>query len=90
MLPAIASRARSSLVIAGAAGTIAAAALMSVGGKPAAGFECAGPTADDGMRLEARLATSQILTGDQNVAITIQAPEVNSIGRIVGNIQLRH
>jgi Ca-activated chloride channel family protein len=68
-----AHRVRTSLALAGAAGTIIAALLLHVRSAPTN----PGDVADDGMRLDARLTSSRILTGamDHNVAVTIRAPE---------------
>ena len=70
-----AHRVRTSLVLAGAAGTIIAALLLHVRiGQPSQ--RNPDDVADDGMRVEARLTTTQILSGpmDHNVAVTITAP----------------
>jgi len=69
-----AHRVRTSLALAGAAGTIIAALLLHARAR--------GPSphpddvADDGMRLDARLTSTQILSGamDHNLAVTITAP----------------
>ena len=78
---AIANRVRTSLTIAGAAGILVAALLLH---PPKSHERCcaANEIADDGMRLEARLTSTQVLAGamDHDVAITIQAP--NSTGSV--------
>jgi Ca-activated chloride channel homolog len=68
-------RVRTSLVLAGAAGTIIAALLLSTGRPPSA--PPSEDVADDGMRLTARLVSTKILPGamDHDLAITVTAPE---------------
>jgi len=80
MVPA-AHRVRTSLALAGAAGTIVAALLLHVRTRPPG--PDAEDIADDGMRVDARLTSSQILPGamDHNVAITITAPRAHAEAR---------
>jgi Ca-activated chloride channel homolog len=75
---AIANRVRTSLAIAGAAGTIIAALLLHQRTAPMV-FE-PGDTGDDGMRVSARLTSTQILSGARHhdLAVTITAPSAHS------------
>ena len=74
IMVSFASRARTSLSIAGALGTIIAALLLSPRSEP--DLTRPGDFADDGWRLDARLASTKILPGtlEHDLAITIQAP----------------
>jgi Ca-activated chloride channel family protein len=76
-----AHRVRTSLALAGAAGTIVAALLLHV--RARAPGPHPGDVADDGMRVDARLTSSQILPGamDHDVAITITAPRTRTQAR---------
>ncbi len=77
MLPATgASRVRTSFVLGAASATVIAALLLTQG-NPSALHEGFESSADDGLALVAELTTQKILAGahDENVAITIRAPE---------------
>ncbi len=70
-----AARARTSLAIAGAAGTVIAALLLHPQARPLA--LDSDQFGDDGMRVEAKLPTGRILAGamEHDLAVTISAPQ---------------
>src|SRR5687767_8918911 len=76
----LASRARTSLSIAGALGTIVAALLLSPSASPA---PARGELSDDGWRLEGRLASTKILPGamEHHLVVRIRAPFGERVGR---------